>query len=177
MRTALYLLLMLATTLLQAAPVAARERFQCSIEIQAAASVIDLRERGQSKDFVTAPLPPRESVFNGKRGSLQARLAVQMYSIIDDVYAHPGITAAPYLAYRMAACSERNAGRKAPLRFAEVALPMSGCQDKHGKLASRALTQCAVDVIAYYQNAHLGDGAEQATEHGPTKSEEREATP
>ncbi|CAN0495860.1 unnamed protein product, partial [Phaeothamnion confervicola] len=71
---------------------------------QAAAAVIDLRDRGQTKDFALAPLPPRESVFNSKRGTLQARLAVQMYSIIEDVYAHPDITAAPYRAYREAAC-------------------------------------------------------------------------
>ncbi len=171
-RTEMCLALTVAATLVQTGPVAARERFQCSIETQAAAAVIDLRDRGQTKAFVLAPLPPRESVFNGKRGTLQARLAVQMYSIIEDVYAHPGITAAPYIAYRMAACSQRNAGRKVPMTFAEVSLPMSGCQDKHGKFASSALTQCAVDVIAYYQDTHHGDGAAQPAEHEPATSVE-----
>ena len=168
-RTELYVVLVLAVTLMQASPLAARERFQCSIETQAAAAVIDLRDRGQTQAFVSAPLPPRESVFNSKRGTLQARLAVQMYSIIEDVYAHPSITAAPYLAYRMAACSQRNGGRKAPMTFAEVSLPMSGCQEKHGKLASSALTQCAVDVIAYYQDTHGSHSADQAAEREPTK--------
>ena len=173
------LVLTLAVMLIQVSPVVARERFQCSIETQAAAAVIDLRDRGQSKAFVLAPLPPRESVFKGKRGTLQARLAVQMHSIIEDVYAHPGIAAAPYLAYRMAACGERNAGRKAPMRFAEVSVPMSGCQEKHGQLASSALTQCAVDVIAYYQDSHRSHSADQAAEHESPKpqSDRHEARP
>lgn len=133
---------------------AAPERFQCSIETQAAASIIDLRDRGQSKEFVLGPLPPRTAVFNSKRGSLQARLAVQMYSIIEDVYAHPGIGAASYLAYRAASCAHRNAGRRVPSRFAEVALPMQGCQQKYGQQPSAALDECVAAAIEYYQNSH-----------------------
>lgn len=151
MRSALCLALAWAA-LFNAAPLAARERFQCSIERQAAEAILDLRDRGQTRAFVTAPLPSRESVFNGRQGSLQARLAVQMHGIIDDVYSHPGVQAGPYLAYRMAACSERNAGRKVPRSFAEVALPMSGCQQKHGLPLSTELSQCAREVIEYYQS-------------------------
>lgn len=177
--TELYLVLVLALTLMQASAGAAPERFQCSIETEAAAAVIDLRDRGQTRAFVSAPLPPRESVFNSKRGTLQARLAVQMYSIIDDVYAHPDLAAAPYLAYRMAACSQRNAGRKVPITVAAVSLPMAGCQEKHGKLPSSALSQCAVDVIAYYQATHRSHNSDQAAEHAPTRPQRdtREATP
>ena len=133
--------------------VAAPERFQCSIEAEAAANIIDLRDRGHDKAFVLAPLPPRESVFNGRRGTLQARLAVQMYSIIEDVYGHPDIEAATYLAYRDASCGHRNAGRKVPQSLDEVVLPMRGCQAKHGARPSAALTQCAADVLIYYQSA------------------------
>ena len=132
---------------------AAPERFQCSIEAEAAANIIDLRDRGQSKSFALAPLPPREMVFNGRRGTLQARLAVQMYSIIEDVYGHPDVGAATYVAYRNASCGHRNAGHKVPSSFDEVALPMRGCQAKHGQAPSDALTQCAAKVILYYQNA------------------------
>lgn len=149
MRLALGTLLAVWATLLHAAP---RERFQCSIEQQAAEAILDLRDRGQSREFVTAPLPPRESVFNGRRGTLQAKLAVQMHDIIDDVYAYPHIKAGAYLAYRIAACGERNAGRRVPRSFAEVALPMSGCQEKHGAVPSAALNKCATEVIEYYQN-------------------------
>lgn len=135
---------------------AAPERFQCSIEAEAAASVIDLRERGQPKDFALAPLPPREMVFKHRRSTLQARLAVQMYSIIEDVYAHPDITAPTYLAYRAVSCAHRNAGRKVPRSFDEVALPMRGCQTKHDASPSAELNQCAADVILYYQSAPHG---------------------
>ncbi len=130
-------------------PVAARERFQCSIETQAAAAILDLRDRGQPKAFVLAPLPSRESVFNGKQGTLQAKLAVQMHSIIDDVYANPDIKAAPYIAYRMASCARRNDGHKVPMTFSEIALPLLGCQEKHGNQPSAALTKCVADVIEY----------------------------
>jgi hypothetical protein len=136
-----------------AGPGYAGERFQCSIETQAAQAIVDLRDRGQPKAFVLAPLPPREAVFNGKKGSLQARLAVQMHSIIEDVYANPDIKAAPYAAYRMAACTHRIAGRKVPMRFSEVALPMSGCQEKHGNQPSAALTKCVDEVLEYFQKS------------------------
>lgn len=151
MRSALGIVMGLAATLYTCPTWAARERFQCSIEGEAAAGIIDLRDRGHPKQFVLAPLPPRDKKFSGQRGTLSARLAVQMYSIIDDVYAHPDTSAAVYLAYRNAACAQRNAGHKVPLNFAEVALPMGGCQTRHGQQPSRALTQCALDVIEYYQ--------------------------
>ena len=96
--------------------------------------------------LVIAPLPPRESVFNGRRGTLQARLAVQMYSIIEDVYGHPDIDAATYLAYREASCGHRNAGRKVPRSLDEVVLPMRGCQAKHGARPSAALTPVTLTV-------------------------------
>ena len=82
------------TAFTNVSPLAARERFQCSIETQAAEAIVDLRDRGQPKAFVLAPLPSRESVFNGKQGTLQAKRAVQMHSIIDDVYANSDIKVA-----------------------------------------------------------------------------------
>ena len=153
MRGALVIVMSLAAGVYACPTWAARERFQCSIENEAAAGIIDLRDRGHPKQFVLAPLPPRDKKFSDKRGTLSARLAVQMYSIIDDVYAHADTSAAVYLAYRNAACVQRNAGHKVPLNFAEVALPMGGCQSKHGQQASPALTQCASDVIEYYQRS------------------------
>lgn len=141
----------MCAALFHAVPLAAREQFQCSIESAAAASVLDLRDRGQPKDFLLAPLPARETLFKAARGTLQARLAVQMYSIVEDVYSHPNIQAAPYVAYRAASCARRNAGRKVPLSFAEVALPMSGCQEKHGNRSSPALNQCVEEVLEYFQ--------------------------
>lgn len=147
---------MMLTMLSGGGALAAPERFQCSIEAEAAANIIELRERGQSKDFALAPLPPREMVFKHKRGTLQARLAVQMYSIVDDIYAHPDITAPTYLAYRAASCARRNAGHKVPRNFAEVALPMRGCQRKHGAAPSVALTECTGEVLDYYQGATHG---------------------
>ena len=136
---------------MHAAPTLARDHFQCSIESQAAQAIIDLRDRGQPKSFVLAPLPPRETVFNSKRGTLQAKLAVQMHSIIEDVYADPDIKLGAYLAYRNASCIIRNAGKKVPMTFSEVALPIHGCQEKFGALPSAGLTQCVGEVFDYYQ--------------------------
>ncbi len=133
-------------------PLAARERLQCSIETQAAQAILELRDGGQPKAFVLAPLPSRETVFNGKRGTLQARLAMQMHSIIEDVYANPDIKSATYVAYRSAACAQRNAGQKVPLAFSDVAMPMTGCQQKHGDQPSAALTRCVGDILDYYQH-------------------------
>ena len=138
-------------TLVNASALAARERFQCSIETQAAAAIVDLRDRGQPKSFVLGPLPSRASVFNGKQGTLQAKLAVQMHSIIEDVYANPSIKAAPYIAYRMAVCAQRNDGHKVPMTMSEIALPLLGCQEMHGNQASAALTKCVGAAIEYYQ--------------------------
>ena len=163
MRGALIIVMSVAAVSYACPAWAARERFQCSIENEAAAGIIDLRDRGHPKQFVLAPLPPRDKKFSDKRGTLSARLAVQMYSIIDDVYAHPDTSAAVYLAYRNAACVQRNAGHKVPFNFAEVALPMGGCQSKHGQQASPALTQCATDVIEYYQR-----GTPSAAPSAPT---------
>jgi hypothetical protein len=131
-------------------PLAARERFQCSIENQAAEAILALREQGHAKDFVLAPLPPRQSVFNGKRAGLQAKLAVQMYSIIDDLYAHPGIKAGAYLAYRNISCSKRNGGLKAPASLLEVAVPVFQCQQKYGDGSSKKMTACVEQVFEYY---------------------------
>ena len=151
MRVPLASAVTLWAALTSAGPLAARERFQCSIETQAAAAILDLRDRGQPKSFVLAPLPAQEPAFNDRKGSLQARLVVQMHSIIEDVYAYPDVETATYVAYRMATCTERNAGRKVPLAFSEVALPMSGCQQKHGDQASAALTRCVDEALRYYQ--------------------------
>ena len=136
---------------INANPVTARERFQCSIETQAAEAIIKLRDQGQPKEFVLAPLPPRKAVFDTKKGSLQAKLAVQMYSIVDDVYANLGIKAGAYLEYRTISCNKRNAGLKAPATFSEISLPMFRCQDKYGNEPSAQLTQCVNEVFEYYQ--------------------------
>ena len=151
MRTPITIAIMVSTAAINPNPVAARERFQCSIENQAAEAIMKLREQGQPKEFVLAPLPPRKSVINSKKGSLQAKLAVQMYSIIEDVYANPGIKAGPYLAYRNISCSKRNAGLKAPAAFSEISLPMFQCQEKYGNEPSAQLTRCVDEVFEYYQ--------------------------
>ncbi len=151
MRTPITIAIIVWAAAIDANSVAARERFQCSIENQAAEAIMKLREQGQPKEFVLAPLPPRKSVINSKKGSLQAKLAVQMYSIIEDVYANPGIKAGPYLAYRNISCSKRNAGLKAPAAFSEISLPMFQCQEKYGNEPSAQLTRCVDEVFEYYQ--------------------------
>ena len=151
MRAPITIAIIVSAAAINANPVAARERLQCSIETQAAAAIIKLRDQGQSKESVLAPLPPREAVVNAKKGSLQAKLAVQMYSIIEDVYANLGIKAGAYLEYRTLSCNKRNAGLKAPVAFSEISLPMFRCQDKYGNEPSAQLTRCVNEVFEYYQ--------------------------
>lgn len=136
--------------IVMASPLAARERLQCSIEIQAAEAILRLRDQGQSKDFVLAPLPPRQTTFKAKSAGLQARLAVQMYSIIDDLYANPDLKAGAYLSYRELACRQRNGGLKAPASLREVAVPVFACQEKYGNTASAQMRACLEEVFAYY---------------------------
>ena len=150
-RARITLTIIVWASVINANPVAARERFQCSIETQAAEAIIKLRDQGQPKASVLAPLPPRKAVFDTKKGSLQAKLAVQMYSIIEDVYANLGIKAGAYLEYRTISCNKRNAGLKAPVTFSEISLPMFHCQDKYGNEPSAQLTRCVKEVFEYYQ--------------------------
>ena len=75
-----------------------------------------------------------------------------MYSIIDDVYANPGIKVRAYIEYRNQTCIDRTERIKVPKTLSEVALPLAGCQERFGNNQSPELAQCVKVMLENYRN-------------------------
>lgn len=128
----------------------AREHLQCSIELQAAESIIGFREQGRPKSFLTDLLPPRTPKPGEKPRPRHPTITSQMYSIIDEVYAHPTLGLQTYLEYRNQSCINRTARIKVPKTLADVALPLADCQARFGAKQSQGLAQCVKAIFEKY---------------------------
>ena len=131
--------------------VEARERLQCSIELQAAESIIGFREQGRPKTFLTDLLPPRTIKPGAKPRPRHPTITTQMYSIIDEVYANPTIQLRVYMEYRNQSCINRAERIKVPNTLSDIALPMASCQDRFGAQQSPGLAQCVRAILENYK--------------------------
>ena len=95
---------------------------QCRNELQAAASAPQLRDTGKSKRDLAAILPPRES--NNKMAKI-------MWSVLDDIYESPQISAGTYFTYRSEMCIRRNFGEKNPASLKIIEPLLLSCQEKY----------------------------------------------
>jgi hypothetical protein len=129
----------------------AREHLQCSIELQAAESIVRFREQGRPKSFLTDMLPPRIDKPGAKPRPRHPTITSAMYSIIDEVYANPTIKLRAYVEYRGQTCVARTEKIKVPKSIADVALPMAGCQERFGNSQSPGLAECVKTLLEDYR--------------------------
>ncbi|MBX9606745.1 MAG: hypothetical protein K2Y51_11020 [Gammaproteobacteria bacterium] len=141
----------LCTALLQSAAVAARDRPQCSIELQAAENIVYYRDHGRPKEFLTDLLPPRPGTPGAAPRHRHPSLTGQMYMIIDEVYANPAIGVRAYLEYRNLECLDRADRIPTPPSLSEVALFVERCQTRHDKPRSGKLGDCVARVLNDYR--------------------------
>lgn len=111
----------------------------CTLEQQAAVSAISMRDQGQSKSQLLAPLPKPSDTNNP--------LATAMYSIVEDIYAYPQLASFPYFAYRSELCFRRVEKEPIPASFSLVAEEVLACQNKFGKTSSEPLINCVREAI------------------------------
>lgn len=135
--------------------VEAREYVQCSIELQAAESIIRFREQGRPKTFLTDLLPPRTAKPGDKPRPRHPTITTQMYSIIDEVYANPTIKLRAYVEYRNQSCINRTQRIKVPNTLSDIALPMAGCQEKYDSQESPELANCIRSILVNYEKNDL----------------------
>lgn len=126
---------------------AARERPQCSIELQAAESIVFYRDHGRPKEFLTDLLPPRPGTPGSAPRHRHPSLTGQMYLIIDEVYANPAIGPRAYLEYRNRECLNRSDRLAVPASLSEVALLIERCQLRYDQPHTPGLAACVARVL------------------------------
>lgn len=151
MRATLSLPLVIWTGIIASDLAVAHEYQQCSVELQAAESTVGFRDQGRPKRFLTDLLPPRPGTPGAETPRRHPTLTAQMYSIIDDVYANPGIKLRAYLEYRNRSCINRAERIKVPAALSDVSLPVFRCQEKFGNARTPQLTRCIRDIFENYQ--------------------------
>ena len=139
------------TALLAPLPGVARERPQCSIELQAAESIVGFRDHGRPKEFLTDLLPPRPGAPGGQPRHKHPSLTGQMYFIIDEVYANPAIKLRAYLEYRNLECLYRADRRLVPASLSDVALLVERCQSRYDQPHTPGLAACVARVLDDYR--------------------------
>jgi hypothetical protein len=107
---------------------------QCRLEMEAARTAIHLRDEGKSKQDMLQTLP-----------SLQpdsTRLLRQMYHIVDETYAAPGLNDIVYGIYRFEYCARQLQYQSAPLQFKTIVTQLQACQAQYGRQASQQAISC-----------------------------------
>ena len=144
-------LAVICALLAASAAAAARDRPQCSIELQAAENIVYYRDHGRPKEFLTDLLPPRPGTPGAAPRHRHPSLTGQMYMIIDEVYANPAIGVRAYLEYRNLECLDRADRIPTPPSLSEVALFVERCQTRHDKPRSGKLGACVARVLNDYR--------------------------
>ncbi len=111
----------------------------CTFEMQAAQTAIKLRNKNKSKSSLLAKLTPLEKD--------SSRLLVNMYQIVDEVYAHSWLNETTYPTYRFELCQRQLLYKPYPLTIEPVIPLLKDCQQQYGTISSEQATNCIVNGL------------------------------
>ena len=106
----------------------------CHFELQAALTAIKLRDKGKPKTLLLSRLTPLE-----KNSS---RLLVNMYQIVDEVYANSWINKNIYSTYRFELCQRQLLSKPHPLTINPVLPALKLCQQQFATESSEKTNEC-----------------------------------
>lgn len=112
---------------------------ECIIEMEAARTAIQLRDKGKTRDYMASTLPPLD-----KNSS---RLLVQLHQIVDESFHYSELNEVIYPTYRFEMCVRQLTGKTYPRSIQNVHSKLMACQQQYGKQASTAATQCVTGAI------------------------------
>ena len=107
---------------------------ECRLELETARTAIHLRDQGKTKQAMLQTLPPLTPT--------SSRLLQQMYHVIDEVYAFPGLNEIVYGTYRYEYCVHQLQQQSVPRQLQDVFPHLLACQSQYGMTVSKQVVAC-----------------------------------
>ncbi len=116
----------------------------CSFEMQAALTAIKLRDKQKPKSLLLTKLSPLDKD--------SSRLLVNMYQVVDEVYAYTWLNETVYSTYRFELCQRQLLYKPYPLSIEPVLPGLKHCQQQYGTTSSEQSTRCVTNTFNKHQN-------------------------
>jgi hypothetical protein len=147
MRTTLIKHSLLLTTISLLGACASEERFntaraineECQVEMQAARTAVQLRDKGKTKADMQKQLPPIEP------GS--SRLLKSLYEIVTETYQFSSLNEVVYPTYRFELCMRQLQDKPYPASLAVIEQPLLNCQAQYALQRSEQSTACILQAM------------------------------
>lgn len=107
---------------------------ECRLEMDAARTAVQLRDKGKDKMTMLHTLPPLHQD--------STRLLRQMYQIVDDIYEFRDLNDVVYGIYRYEYCAQQLRHQVMPPNLAAVHPQLQACQARFGRQVSKAAVDC-----------------------------------
>lgn len=107
---------------------------ECRLEMDAARTAVQLRNKGKDKMTMLRTLPPLQQD--------SSRLLQQMYQIVDETYAVPGLDDLVFGIYRYEVCARQLRHLPVPTDINTVHSQLLSCQTRFHRHASKKLVNC-----------------------------------
>lgn len=112
---------------------------ECAIELQAARTAMNLRNKHKPAEFLTSQLPPNDT---------QATAAVKnLHEIVHEVYDNPTLTTDNYAIYRFETCLRRYRNKPRPQSVSPLISGMQTCQQQYQQKDPARYTHCIIKVM------------------------------
>lgn len=112
---------------------------ECRLEMDAARTAVQLRDKGKDKRAMLQTLPPLHPN--------STRLLRQMYQIVDEAYAFPDLNEIVYGIYRYEHCARQLRHQREPSTFAVIHAQLQACQARFGRKVSKQAVACVRAVF------------------------------
>lgn len=108
--------------------------YECRLEMDAARTAVQLRDKGKDKMMMLRTLPPLHKN--------STRLLRQMYQIVDETYACPNLNDIVYGIYRYEYCARQLRHERVPVKLETVQPQLQACQARFARHVSKAAIDC-----------------------------------
>jgi len=112
---------------------------ECRLEMDAARTAVQLRNKGKDKMTMLRTLPPLQQN--------STRLLQQMYRIVDETYAVPGLSDLVFGIYRYEVCVRQLRHLPVPTDINAVHSQLQSCQTRFHRQVSKKLVNCVRAVF------------------------------
>lgn len=113
--------------------------YECRLEMDAARTAVQLRDKGKDKMSMLRSLP---SLHKNS-----TRLLRQMYQIVDETYAYPDLNDIVYGIYRYQYCARQLRHEAVPVTLQTVQPQLRACQKRYGRQVSKHAIDCVRAVF------------------------------
>lgn len=113
---------------------------ECRLEMDAARTAIQLRNKGKDKRTMLQTLPPLQHD--------STRLLHQMYQVVDEAYTFTDLNDVIYGIYRYEYCARQLRHQRVPSKFETVYPQLRTCQAHFDRHATKQTVTCVRSVFA-----------------------------